>query len=190
MSARITQVDLLNEGLEEIIGAIIETDKQSEVWKKEIVPRTGIFDQLLPPCKTLKLFSWIEDVNRIRQRVLEDIYGVHPMALACLLKLSSEIGSDARSTFTFFSGDVGGEKGSYADFIENTDIIAVSGKLNLYTVNHLFTFFLLMPCVRLRKGSCWDIRRMSVTRFLEQSLFTNSVRFRQAWKTFSSGCIA
>lgn len=101
MSARITQVDLLNEGIEEIIGAIVETDKQSEVWKKEIAPKTGVFDQLVPPCKSLDLFPWIEDVNRVRQRVLEDIYGVHPMALACLLKLSSEIGSDARSTFTF-----------------------------------------------------------------------------------------
>jgi hypothetical protein len=141
MSARITQVDLLNEGIEEIIGAIVETNKQCEAWKTEIAPKTGVFDQLVPPCKSLDLFPWIDDVNRIRQRVLEDIYGVHPMALACLLKLSSEIGSDARSTFTFFSGDVGGEKGSYADFIENANMTVSGGKLNLYTVDQLFTFF-------------------------------------------------
>lgn len=141
MSARITQVDLLNEGIEEIIGAIVETDKQCETWKKEVSPKTGVFDQLVPPCKTLDLFPWIEDVKRIRQRVLEDIYGVHPMALACLLKLSSEIGSDARSTFTFFSGDVGGEEGSYADFIKQAELTVNGGKLNLYTVDRLFTFF-------------------------------------------------
>ena len=141
MSARITQVDLLNEGIEEIIGAIVETDKESAPWKKEIAPKTGVFDQLVPPCKALNLFPWIPDVDRIRQRVLEDIYGVHPMALACLLKLSSEIGSDARSTFTFFSGDVGGDKGSYADFIQNADITVGGGKLNMYTVDRLFTFF-------------------------------------------------
>jgi len=141
MSARITQVDLLNEGIEEIIGAIVETDKKGEIWKKEIAPKAGVFDQLVPPCKSLDLFPWIADVDRIRQRVLEDIYGVHPMALSCLLKLSSEIGSDARSTFTFFSGDVGGEKASYADFIENADITVGGGKLNLYTVDRLFTFF-------------------------------------------------
>lgn len=141
MSARITQVDLLNEGIEEIIGAIVETDKKGEVWKKEIGPKTGVFDQLVPPCKSLDLFPWITDANRIRQQVLEDIYGVHPMALSCLLKLSSEIGSDARSTFTFFSGDVGGEKASYADFIANSDITVSGGKLNLYTVDRLFTFF-------------------------------------------------
>ncbi|MDP3029037.1 MAG: hypothetical protein Q8O04_05990 [Deltaproteobacteria bacterium] len=141
MSARITQVDLLNEGIEEIIGAIVETDKKSAAWKKEIAPKAGVFDQLVPPCKSLNLFPWIPDVDRIRQRVLEDIYGVHPMALSCLLKLSSEIGSDARSTFTFFSGDVGGEKASYADFIENADITVGGGKLNLYTVDRLFTFF-------------------------------------------------
>jgi len=141
MSARITQVDLLNEGIEEIIGAIVETDKKSDAWKQEVAPKTGVFDQLVPPCKSLDLFPWIENVNRIRERVLEDIYGVHPMALSCLLNLSSEIGSDARSTFTFFSGDVGGEKGSYADFIENAEMTVPGGKLNLYTVDQLFTFF-------------------------------------------------
>lgn len=141
MSARITQVDLLNEGIEEIIGAIVETNKQSEHWKHEIAPKTSVFDQLVPVCKTLNLFPWIEDVDRIRQRVLEDIYGVHPMALASLLKLSSEIGSDARSTFTFFSGEVGGGEGSYADFIQKADLTVSGGKLNLYTVDRLFTFF-------------------------------------------------
>ena len=141
MSARITQVDLLNEGIEEIITAIVETEKDSDVWKNEVAPKTGIFDQLVPPCKTLDLFPWIDDVNRIRQRVLEDIYGVHPVALSCLLNLSSEIGSDARSTFTFFSGEVGGEEGSYVDFIQNADMTIGGGKLNLYTVDRLFTFF-------------------------------------------------
>jgi energy-coupling factor transporter ATP-binding protein EcfA2 len=141
MSARITQVDLLNEGIEEIIGAIVETDKDSIIWKNEIEPKTGVFDQLLPLCETLELFPWIKDHSRIRQRVLEDIYGVHPMALSCLLKLSSEIGSDARSTFTFFSGDVGGQQGSYADFIKNADITVDGGKLNLFTTDLLFDFF-------------------------------------------------
>ena len=141
MTARITEVDLFNEGIEEIIGAIVETDKNSDVWKKEIAPKSGVFDQLAPPCKSLDLFPWIADVDRIRQRVLEDIYGVHPMALSCLLKLSSEIGSDVRSTFTFFSGGVGREEASYAEFITNTDLTVAGGKLNLYTVDRLFTFF-------------------------------------------------
>jgi len=141
MSARITHVDLLNEGIEEIIGAIVETDKDSAVWKQEVQPKTGVFDMLVPVCKSQNLFPWIEDVDRIRQRVLEDIYGVHPMALACLLKLSSEIGSDARSTFTFFSGEVGGAEGSYAEFIKDAEITVDGGKLNLYRIDHLFTFF-------------------------------------------------
>lgn len=141
MNARITHVDLLNEGIEEIIGAIVETEKDSTVWTDEILPKTGVFDQFVPICKTLNLFPWIDDIDRIRQRVLEDIYGMHPMALACLLKLSSEIGSDARSTFTFFSGDVGGAENSYADFIENSETTIAGGKLNLFTVEQLHTFF-------------------------------------------------
>lgn len=141
MSARITQVDLHNEGIEEIIGAIVETDKQGEVWKNEVQPKTGIFNNLLPVCVSLKLFPWIEDVNHIRQRILEDIYGLHPMALACLLHLSSEIGSDLRSAFTFFTGDLGGAAGSYAEFIKDQDIVLADGRLNLHTVDRLTTFF-------------------------------------------------
>ncbi len=141
MSARITPVDLLNEGVEEIIGAIVEVDKESETWRQEISPKTTLFDQFLPVCMSLKLFPWLDDTQRIREKVLEDIYGIHPMALACLLKLSSEIGSDARSTFTFFSGDVPDAEGSYPGFIENAEIVAGGGKLNLYTTDMLFAFF-------------------------------------------------
>ena len=141
MSARITQVDLLNEGVEEIIGAIVEVEKDSAIWKQEIQPKTTLFDSFLPVCTSLKLFPWLEDMKKIREKVLEDIYGMHPMALACLLKLSSEIGSDARSTFTFFSGDVGGAEGSFADFIAKSDITISGGKLNLYAVDQLFGFF-------------------------------------------------
>jgi hypothetical protein len=142
MEARITQVPLANEGIEEIIGAIVETDKTSAIWQSEVMPRKGIFDQLTPQCASLKLFPWIEDTNRIRERVLEDIFGVHPMALHCLLKLSSEIGSDVRSAFTFFSGGGStGEPGSYAEFIEQQEIIGSNGALNLYLPDRLYTFF-------------------------------------------------
>jgi hypothetical protein len=142
MEARITQVALLNEGIEEIIGAIVETEKDTEIWKTEVKPKEGIFNQLTPQCVSLKLFPWISDTARIREKVLEDIYGMHPMALHCLLELSSEVGSDVRSTFTFFSG--GGavkEPGSYAEFIENNEIAAGNGALRLYLVDQLFGFF-------------------------------------------------
>ncbi len=141
MSARITHVNLLNEGIEEIIGAIIETDKTSTIWQEEVKPKLGVLDTMLPVCEALQLFPWIKETQRIRERVLEDIYGVHPIALACLLKLSSEIGSDARSTFTFFTGDTDKSQGSYANFIENAELTVNGGKLNLYTVAGLYDFF-------------------------------------------------
>ena len=141
MSARITHVNLLNEGIEEIIGAIVEIDKTSPLWKSQVEPKLGVLDNMLPVCETLQLFPWIKETQRIRQRVLEDIYGVHPIALSCLLKLSAEIGSNARSTFTFFTGDVDKTKGSYADFIESAELTVDGGKLNLYTVDGLYTFF-------------------------------------------------
>ncbi len=141
LDARKTDVPLANEGIEEIIGAIVEVEKKSKVWEKDVEPKLGVFDQFLPTCKALKLFPWIADQERIREKVLEDIYGMHPAALACLLRLSSEIGSDARSTFTFFSGDVGGAEGSYANFIKNAEITVSGSKLNLYRVARLFDFF-------------------------------------------------
>ncbi len=142
MSARVTQVDLRNDGIEEIIGALVETDKQNKVWKEEVEPRTGIFDRLLPTCESLNLFPWIKNVNRVRAKVLEDIYGMHPAALSCLLTLSSEIGSDARSTFSFFTG-AGAEEdvGGYKAFIENEDVLLPNDKINLYTVDRLVNFF-------------------------------------------------
>lgn len=142
MEARITQVPLANEGIEEIIGAIVETEKATPAWKTEVQPKAGVFDQLTPLCVSLKLFPWITDTARIRQKVLEDIYGVHPMALHCLLKLSSEIGSDVRSAYTFFSG--GGavtQPGSYAEFIQDNEIVGPSGALRLYLPHQLFNFF-------------------------------------------------
>ncbi len=141
MDARKTEVPLLNEGIEEIIGAIVEVDKTSDVWSKEVHPKLGVLNNLLPVCQTLNLFPWIDDPQRIRERVLEDIYGVHPMALSCLLNLSASLGSNARSTFTFFSGDVGREPGSYPEFIEDAELTVNGGKLSLYTVDRLFTFF-------------------------------------------------
>lgn len=173
MAARLTHVDLLNEGIEEIIGAIVETDKNSDVWKNEVEPKLGVLDTLLPMCETLKLFPWISETKRIRQRVLEDIYGMHPAALACLLTLSSEIGSDARSTFTFFSGDVGGAKGSYADFIKKANLTIDGGKLNLFTVDRLFTFFEkeLQP----RNAELRDRQRQLVNGYV-----TSELAFRKA----------
>ena len=72
MSARLNQVDLLNEGIEEIIGAIVETEKGAPAWQAEVQPKAGIFDQLTPQCLSLKLFPWITDSGRIRERVLEE----------------------------------------------------------------------------------------------------------------------
>lgn len=141
MSARITQVDLLNEGLEEIIGAIVETDKSAPPWQLEVQPKASVFDLLTPQCVSMRLFPWIEDTARIRQRVLEDIYGVHPMALHCLLRLSTLVGSDARSTFTFFSGDAITQRGSYAEFITQHEITGPNGALSLYRADRLFDFF-------------------------------------------------
>ena len=179
MSARITTVDLLNEGIEEIIGAIVETDKDSTEWKQEVQPKTGVFDQLLPFCKSLNLFPWIEDMSRIRQRVLEDIYGVHPVALACLLRLSSEIGSDARSTFTFFSGDVEKAEGSYPDFIEKAELTHAAGKLNLYTVDRLFTFF--KRELSLKNPELRDLQRQIVNGFYAS---LEALRKAAKWEMF------
>lgn len=142
MEARLTQVPLANEGIEEIIGAIVETEKSSAAWKTEVQPKLGVFDTLTPQCLSLKLFPWIADSARIREKVLEDIYGVHPMSLHCLLKLSSAIGSDVRSAYTFFSGGcTTAEPGSYAQFIQDNEIAGPNGALRLYLTHQLFEFF-------------------------------------------------
>jgi len=140
LSDRIHEIALQTEGLEDIIAAIVIPQKKHPLWQKLITEYGSLFNQFTKDCKRLNIFNWLP-APRLRTKIIEDIYPMHPMATYCLLNLAKEIGSDNRSVFTFFSGEFENIVGSYPWFIQNTDILDNKGRVSLYTADLLFTYF-------------------------------------------------
>jgi len=142
VSDRIDEIELLPEGIEDVIAAIVVPQKEHPLWQSEVQPQSGTFGMFLSKCTQLKLFDWLK-APQIREKIIENVYPMHPMATYCLLQLSTNIGSANRTVFTFFGGEAGHEKdeGSYAWYINQTDILNPSALLNFYTADLLGVYF-------------------------------------------------
>jgi hypothetical protein len=136
---RIREIPLETQGIEDIISAVVNPQKKSEYWEKFINPRISVFNQLSNECKSLKIFDWLSTA-KVKMKIIENIYPMHPMATYSLLKLASDVGSNNRSVFTFFA-DEKKDIGSYDEFVKNNDIINSSNELQFYTVDMLFDYF-------------------------------------------------
>jgi hypothetical protein len=135
-SDRIKEVQLTPDGVEDIISAIVEPRKQHALWEQLVAPRTQTFDLFLQRCTALKLFDWLS-APKVRAKIIENIYPMHPMATFALLQLSRDVASNNRSVYTFFSEP---DPGSYTDFITSAPIL-IGDKLNLYTADRLCDYF-------------------------------------------------
>lgn len=140
LSDRIHEVALQTEGMEDIIAAIIIPKKKHKLWQEKVSKHESLFNQFTKDCNRLNIFNWLP-APRLRAKIIEDIYPMHPIATSCLLKLAKVIGSANRSVFTFFSGEFGSVEGSYPWFIQNNNIIDSEGHLSLYTTDLLFNYF-------------------------------------------------
>lgn len=147
LAARVTEIGLQTQGMEDIISAIVQPKKESPDWEKEVKPQRGKFINFTVDCNRLRLFNWL-DAKLIGNNIIENIYPMHPLATFALLRLASEAGSDNRSVFRFFAPEFEtGEQGwtnvepySYPWFIENNEILD-QGKLSLYTPDLLVDYF-------------------------------------------------
>jgi len=137
---RVEEIGLTPEGMEKIIGAIVVPNRKSEIWTKEVTPNSDIFNRFIPDCKRIGIFDKL-DAATLREEIMEKIYPMHPMATSCLLKLASEVGSNNRTVFTFFSGEFTAGDQSYPFYVNNTDVLDSQSCLNLYTTDLLFTYF-------------------------------------------------
>ena len=137
------------EGIEEIITAIVSQNKDNPAWQSEIAPRSMVFDKLVTECNRMKLFSGMKGPE-IRERIIESIYPMHPVATHALIQLAIDVASNNRSVYTFFGGGVGDDAvpGSFGQYIATTPILS-DGKLNLYTADLLYDYF----AVRLRSDN-------------------------------------
>lgn len=147
LEARVSEIGLQTQGMEDIIAAIVQPKKDSPEWKQQIQSQTGKFTWFSSECNRLHLFNWLP-APKIKNNIILNIYPMHPLATFALLRLAGEAGSDNRSVFKFFAPEFEtGEEGwvnvqpySYPWFIENNDI-AQQNKLKLYTADLLVDYF-------------------------------------------------
>ena len=148
LQARVNEIALQTQGMEDIIGAIVHPLNESEIWKNEVERNNQIFSQFTTECLRLNLFSWLPSPV-LKHNIIENIFPMHPLATYSLLEMAKEVGSDNRSVFKFFSPEfaTGDEVFDKADaysfpwFAGKTDILTGS-KINLYTADLLVDYFI------------------------------------------------
>jgi hypothetical protein len=139
-SDRIKEVVLTAEGIEDIIGAIVQPQTESPAWGSEIAPRKNVLNGMANECRALAIFPHL-DAPQFTKKISIGAYPMHPMATHCLLKLANEIGSNNRTAFTFFSGGLeAGDIGSFPWFLESHSILD-GDRLRLYTTDLLADYF-------------------------------------------------
>ena len=159
ISARVVEIPLQTQGMEDIIGAIVSPDKDSAEWKEVIEPNDSIFTFFSGECSRLNIFDWLK-TPIIENNIVRNIYPMHPLATYALLQLAKEVGSDNRSIFQFFSPKINPETEewesyqpySYPWFISEFEI-KTGDKFNFYTTDLLYDYF--------KDGMSDDNRKMS-----------------------------
>lgn len=136
---RVREIPLATEGIEEIISAIVNPQKDSVLWEEKVKPNADEFNQLASMCDQMKIFNWLSGPKK-RKKIVENIYPMHPMATYSLLKLAEDVGSNNRSVVTFFA-DEKEDEGSYDWFVKNKEITNPKGELQFYTMDLLFDYF-------------------------------------------------
>ena len=84
LSDRIDELALQTEGMEDIISAIVIPQKKHPLWQKYIVKKEDLFNQFVTDCNRLNIFNWLGN-KKLREKIIENIYPMHPMATYCLL---------------------------------------------------------------------------------------------------------
>lgn len=138
ISDRLEEIKLESEGIEDIISAVVNPQKDSEIWKEEIISKQSEIVRLANDTNKYHLFDWLK-AAQIKNKIIENIYPMHPAATYGLIKLASAAGSNNRSVVTFFANEHEYD-GSYAAFINNMDVVH-NDRLNLYTVDGLCDYF-------------------------------------------------
>lgn len=138
VSDRLTEISLSTEGFEDIMSAIVRQKKDSQLWQSTIGEKKREFISLTQKSKNNNLFSWLKP-KKIEEKIIKDLFPMHPLTTYSLLQLAKVVGSNNRSVYTFFT-DNSDIKGSFSNFIESNDIIE-KDKLNFLTPDILIDYF-------------------------------------------------
>lgn len=139
---RFQTINMHSEGLEEIVTAIVQVERTHPIYQAEVAPQLGQVDAKLPDIQRLKLFDWLTP-EEIKDKIIRAVYPLHPVTMACLLRLSTTVGAYNRTLFTFLGGEGADEENpySYKAFINRTEILNPHGLLALYTTDYLVDYF-------------------------------------------------
>lgn len=130
VSDRFNDVSLSTEGFENIISAIVIPDKKSDFWINNIEKSREIMS-LSRKTTALRLFENLKG-KKLTEKLIKNLYPMHPMATYSLLELSKEVSSNNRSVYSFFV------RGEFEKFIKETDL---QEKLKFYTAEKLIEYF-------------------------------------------------
>lgn len=130
VSDRFNDVSLSTEGFENIISTIVQPDKKSDFWIKNI-KKSKIISNFYGKIRALRLFENLKG-KKLTEKLIENLYPMHPMATYALLELSKEVSSNNRSVYSFFV------RGEFEKFIKETDL---QENLKFYTVEKLIEYF-------------------------------------------------
>lgn len=139
---RVTEVTLESAELEQIIAALVSPKTEHPVWQNDVTKKNGwLLTQMASGAKKAGIFDYLSEPE-LRQQIVQNIYPMHPMATHCLTKMSQELGSDARSVFSFFrkAGEAPPE-GSYSWFVRSAEVTQPGGELVIYTPDLLAPYF-------------------------------------------------
>lgn len=139
---RITEVSLESEELEQIIAALVSPDTESPTWQEDVIKKNSwLLTKMAGDAKRMKIFDYLEEPQLLEQ-IVKNIYPMHPMATFCLTRMSTELGSGARSVFSFFR-KFGQEppEGGYSWFVRNHEVTKPNGEVEIFTPEYLALYF-------------------------------------------------
>lgn len=129
VSDRFNDVSLSTEGFENIISVIVHPLKETELWKKYIKKSKLI--KLSKKITALDLFRNLKG-NKLTEKLIENLYPMHPIATYSLLEISKEVSSNNRSVYSFFV------RGEFENYIKETEL---EEELKFYTAERLIDYF-------------------------------------------------
>lgn len=139
---RVTEVSLESEELEQIIAALVSPKTENPIWQEEVIANNSwLLNKIAGESKKMKIFEYLSEPQLLEQ-IIKNIYPMHPMATYCLTRMSTELGSGARSVFSFFR-QFGNNppEGGYSWFARNFDVTKPSGELVILTPEYLALYF-------------------------------------------------
>jgi len=145
---------------EELMGAIFIKEDMNKFKKAYKHPQ---FQEHLETINEFRLYP-DKDTIWIENKVLKNLYPLHPLTSYILPRLSAEFAQNTRSMFNFLS-PTETKEGAFKYYLESENVI-IDGKLNLFTPDLLLNFFLknIREDKEGRVQSLYEVYRVSIGR--------------------------